>query len=263
MRTLALSIFLAAGLAIPAAVGAQFLFPEMEPRVDAAQEQWQINGDPLVLDGIVYYPTGATRFFDPNVMVRTGVYRGIPLYQDRTIEPYSIVYVPIGRRMMRPYERRRTGELAGTVGSRTPGFPVSSASAGEDRSPNDTATTAVGTTGSSAADGNTYVGAAGVVITNAQSPTIAATVAPAVADVQGQRGRAETIPGPSGPDGIYIEFSGGRWYNSGAPAAYSAQAFTPIGNYAGFVVYRMNDDSSDRVWVPVVEGGPLAQYSRR
>ena len=38
--------------------------------------------------------------------------------------PYSIVYVPIGRGLLQPYERIRQGELAGSTGSRTPAFPV-------------------------------------------------------------------------------------------------------------------------------------------
>ena len=63
-------------------------------------------------------------FFNGNTMVRTGHYNGVPLYADATLEPYSIVYVPIGRGLMQPYERPRRGDLAGTTGSRPPSFPV-------------------------------------------------------------------------------------------------------------------------------------------
>jgi hypothetical protein len=57
-------------------------------------------------------------------MVRSGYYNGVPLYSDTTIEAYSIVYVPVQRGRMRPYERLRQGALAGTVASRTSSFPV-------------------------------------------------------------------------------------------------------------------------------------------
>jgi hypothetical protein len=261
---LVLSVFVAALLALPQAVRAQFLFQEtVEPRVDAAQESWQINGEPIFVDGLVYYPSGPDRFFDGNVMSRTGSYRGIPVYQDRTIEPYSIVYVPMGRRLMRPYERRRTGELAGTVGSHAPSFPVATSSPLEPTPTDaDIAAGAVGTAGAVAApQGNTYVKSANVVITNATSPSIttsrddrASNQAPT---------RLESVPAPAGPNGIYIEFEDARWYGSGSPMTYAADNFTPIGNYAGFVVYRMKNDAQARVWVPVVEGGPLAQYSKR
>ncbi len=62
-------------------------------------------------------------FFSGDQMVRTGYYNGVPLYADTTIEPYSVVLVPVGRGQMRPYERIRDGELAGTTGQ--PGAFVS------------------------------------------------------------------------------------------------------------------------------------------
>ena len=57
-------------------------------------------------------------------MVRTGSNPRRAVYEDVTLEPYSMIYMPIGGPVMRPYERRREGELAGTVGSRTPSFPI-------------------------------------------------------------------------------------------------------------------------------------------
>ena len=98
--------------------------PTDAPVVTAANESWYVNGEPLQFAGDVYYPAGATVFFNGNTMVRSGNYNGVPLYTDTTIEPYSIVYVPIQRGLVRPYERLRQGALAGTVASRTPSFPV-------------------------------------------------------------------------------------------------------------------------------------------
>src|SRR5438876_2648273 len=99
-----------------------YRLPTPVPQVTAAAADWQIRGDPVFYSGDFYYPTGPTVFFDGNAMARVGTFQNVPLYEDSTLEPYSMVFVPIGRNVMRPYERRRTGELAGTVGSRAPSF---------------------------------------------------------------------------------------------------------------------------------------------
>ena len=101
-----------------------YRLPTPVPQVTAAAADWQIRGEPIFYAGEFYYAAGPSVFFDGNVMKRTGQHRGVALYEDSTLEPYSIVYVPIGRNLMRPYERWRAGQLAGTVGSRTPSFPV-------------------------------------------------------------------------------------------------------------------------------------------
>src|SRR4051812_44614487 len=80
--------------------------------------------EPIPYAGEFYYPAGAVTFFNGDQMVRTGYYNGLPLYVDATLEPYSVIYVPIGRGQVQPYERRRSGELAGTTGSRMPSFPT-------------------------------------------------------------------------------------------------------------------------------------------
>src|SRR5215813_14192669 len=102
--------------------------PTDRPLVTAESEAWYVNSEPLQYEGDLYYPAGATVFFDGNTMVRSGHYNGVPVYTDTTIEPYSIVYVPIQRGLVQPYERPRQGALAGTVASRTPSFPVHLAS---------------------------------------------------------------------------------------------------------------------------------------
>jgi hypothetical protein len=73
----------------------------------------------------------------------------------------------------------------------------------------------------------------------------------------------ESIPAPSGPNGLHIEFNGSRWYNAGPPRAFAENEFVEIGSYAGFPVYRLRNETQDRIWVLVVPGGALAQYSRR
>ena len=241
MRSLLLSVFVV-GLA--AAAGAQQLTPEPAPLVDASHEPWQIQSEPLLVDGLVYLPSGPNRFFDPNLMTRTGVYRGIPIYQDRSLEPYSIVYVPIGGGQMRPYERRRTGDLAGTTGSRMPSFPVEATGtpSDEDRIVAASGSWATGTT------------------LPAQPPPPAAAVeTPSATELMPLVAKPRPL---KEPNGIYIEFNGAKWYGSGRPVSYST-LFEQIGTYSGVPVYRLKTDHRDRVWVPVVPGGPLAPYSKR
>ena len=87
-----------------------------------------MNSEPIVVGGLSYYPTRGFRMFDGQVMVQTGMFAGVPVYSDATIEPYSELYVPLGSSRMRVYERRRERELAGTTGSHVPTFPVDNAS---------------------------------------------------------------------------------------------------------------------------------------
>ncbi len=97
--------------------------PTDPPIVTAENDSWYRRGEPVIFEGEFYYPAGPDVFFNGNVMFRSGHYNGVPLYADATIEPYSVVLVPVGRNLMRPYERLRSGDLAGTTGSRAPSFP--------------------------------------------------------------------------------------------------------------------------------------------
>src|SRR5687768_1902610 len=106
-------------------VDAQILArPTDPPLVTAANESWYQLREPVQFAGDLYYPAGATVFFNGNTMVRTGHYNGVPLYVETTVEPYSVILVPISRGQMQPYERLRRGDVAGTTGSRPPSFPV-------------------------------------------------------------------------------------------------------------------------------------------
>src|SRR5438876_6428455 len=125
MRRSTLGWVLCVAVLLPNVGTAQvFVRPNPYPQVTAADAAWQLRGDPVFHAGSFYYPSGPSVYFDGNVMMRTDTYQGVPIYEDSTIEPYSVVYIPIGGNVVRPYERRREGELAGTVGSRAPSFPV-------------------------------------------------------------------------------------------------------------------------------------------
>src|SRR5437016_3706299 len=99
---------------------------EIAPNIPALSSptDWRATGGPLVFGGITYYPTGPHVFLNPDIMVRVGTFENVPLYEDATVEAHSIILVPVGGKLLRPYERRRSGELAGTVGSRAPSFPI-------------------------------------------------------------------------------------------------------------------------------------------
>src|SRR5689334_7626892 len=98
--------------------------PTQPPLVTAENETWFRTGEAIEWNGEFYLPAGAAEAFNRYQMVRSGSYRGIPLYTDATLEPYSIVFVPIAGGRMQPYERPRTGMLSGSVGSRAPLLPT-------------------------------------------------------------------------------------------------------------------------------------------
>src|SRR2546423_6230807 len=98
--------------------------PTLPPLVTAENEPWYLAADPIIWSGAYFYPAGAQVFFNGNQMVRSGSFRGVPVYTDATREALSVVYVPLAGGLMQPYERRRTGELAGTSRNTAPAFPT-------------------------------------------------------------------------------------------------------------------------------------------
>ena len=112
MRPVLAGVALSVAVLVPNLGNAQvYLLPTPPPQVSAASEPWFYNGEPVFYEGDFYFPTGPTVYFDGNVMKRSGFYRGVPLYVDATLTPYSIVYVPTGGNVMRPYERKRAANL--------------------------------------------------------------------------------------------------------------------------------------------------------
>jgi hypothetical protein len=185
---------------------------------------------------------------------------GVELYQDATLEPHSIVYVPIGRGLLQPYERRRTGDLAGTTGSRAPSFPVSSPG---DVEPEREALTEqdlavpVGTSGYVVGREESCVpcdcrctSVADTVSTSASVPTPAAPAGP-----------LRTARQPEGNRGLWVPFDGHVYVADGQAEAFEAGTFATAGEYAGFPVYRRSAEDN-RIYIPSVDGGLLAPYRR-
>ncbi len=234
--------------------------PSQPPLVTAENEAWFRAGEPIIWSGDYYYPAGTPRFFSPTEMVRSGSFRGIPLYTDATLDPYSLVYVPMAGGMMQPYQRRRDGALAGTTGSTTPAFPPAAATemarlpeaAGvaeleglreAPAAPAYARAYDVAPPGSAPAEGRTTIATAGRTV-----PLVPA-------------GPIETAEKPQGVNGIWITYEGQRWFAGGTAMALGEANFTQIGTYHGFPVYRRDGDTS-RIYIPA-SGGLVSPFSVR
>lgn len=238
---------------------AQVLRPTPAPLVTAENDPWYLNGDPITYAGNLYYPAGAQVFFSPNEMVRSGFHLGVPLYTRTTQEPFSVVYVPLAGGRMQPYERPRSGELAGTSGSRPVSgtTPYDAASEGgaalqSPAPPTQTASRplveqqAVGTTGTTgpAAAASRPIGTSG-------------------ARVARPRPMHTRIGGtPSGINGVFVQFDGARWLSSGRSEELDPQRFERIGDYNGFDVWAERGNR-DTIYLGVTPGASIVvPYSR-
>jgi hypothetical protein len=261
-------------LAASAAAAQSTWQPTAAPTVTAENTTWFQAGESIDWNGSVYHPAGAPEPFNAYQMVRSGSYRGIPLYTDSTLEPNSIVFVPLSGGRMKPYEPRRGGMLAGTVGSRTPSLPTV------------IPTEVVGTTGTPQAlappTGGPVYDAATI------PPPVAAPVAVSMMSVEpvappsaanpvlvpvGTTGTVAAAPAaavvrpettvvpPTGLNAIWIEFDGQRWYAAERSLPYEAAALNEIGTYRGWTVYSRKGEPAV-IYVPV-RPGHLAAYQKR
>ena len=225
------------------AAGQVYHQPEPRPIVTADSDQWFRLGEPITFEGDFYHPAGPRVYFDGNVMVRTGFYRGVPLYADSTIEAYSKVFVPVSGGLMQPYERRRTGELAGTTGSQAPSFPVSIAGETEEEPAFRAAPSAVGTAG------------AAVAARTPAGPPAAIAVPPGDVIEAGIK--------PKGLNEIYVTYAGYRWKASGMAVPLKEGQHDIIGEYRGYPVYADRNRGKDarRIYLPS-RTGFVAPYER-
>lgn len=265
MRSVVLPTVLALVLVAPHRSDAQVYRQDTPPpTVTAASAGWQLAGEPIFHSGSFYYPAGSTVFFDGKVMVRTGAYEGVPLYADVTLEPFSIVYVPVSGALMQPYERKREGELAGTVGSRTPSFPIGrDAEVSSGWQPYELAYPRVA--GLASAPRHRVPGAADTVV-RVDEPfeaVGAVMIAPrAMAPSERNYGNG-MLATPGTEDGLWIAFQNARWFAAGRAVSFDAARFEPAGSYNGFPVYRERGGASDRIFVTTVLDGPIAPFERR
>jgi hypothetical protein len=144
---------------------------------------------------------------------------------------------------MQPYERRRTGALAGTTGSRTPAFPVQVSSTAPDnqndhRSFNEPAAI----TPNVVADEPRPVGTAGFLATTRRVPQLLVTA---------RR--------PENNDGVWVEFGGEKWLSAGMAVPFSSSEFIAVGEHAGFPVYARRGLKEERIYLPT-RPGVIAPY---
>ena len=262
MRSFVPSLVLTVAVLFPTVGNAQvYQFRTPSPEVSAATASWQVNSEPVMFQGLIYYPTREYRIFDGQVMAQVGVYQNVPVYADTTIEPGSIVYVPVGVNRMRAWERRRDRELTGTSGSRLAAFPTGVGTSVASMTGTATAPTSAPMT--TVVPEERLVGTAGTIVPSA----VGAMAIPRVPDrARPTRTTLESIPPiprSRGVTGVWLEFNGARWYSAGAAVPFIPDRFTPIGEYHGFPVYRDKNGDSDRIWVSVVQDGPLAPYEKR
>jgi hypothetical protein len=249
------AFLLLATLAVAAPAAAQVQSrPTDPPLVTAVGESWYRLREPVQLFGELYYPAGAVVFFNGNHMVRSGHYNGVPVYADATVEPYSVVLVPIGHGQLQPYERRRNGDLAGTTGSRAPSFPVQG---------RPTATSVPSAPGPPTGL-TTTVGAVGAFT---PEPTPAArprAVQQAVGQGEpgagGTTGVVQTARRPQNNDGLWIQFLGERWVSAGAAVTFDSAAFTHVGEYGTFPVFARKTLQEDVIYLPTSRAGFVAPY---
>jgi hypothetical protein len=269
MKRIWLILVIAVAL-VPVTAALQTIQPTPSPTVTAEREPWFLSGTPITLEGGIYLPSGPRIHFIPNEMVRSGSFRGIPLYARTTLEPYSVMFVPLPGGLMQPYERRRIGELTGTVGSTTPTFPI-----GPSTGPGSGAAYASAPQAAGPPLTIPFSAATETVPLPASAPapveTPAAAPAAPVATVQtlsvptvGTSGRR--APARSqGINGMFVEFDNARWFSHGAATLLDTQRFVRIGEYHGAPVYREANGSTRMIYIPLNRGAEnlIAPFEKR
>jgi hypothetical protein len=173
-----------------------------------------------------------------------------------------VVFVPIGGTVMKPYERRRAGDLAGTVGSRPPSWPVRHPSAEPEAAGRVGLQTPFIRTGEPLVlpEAERYVG---TTATDVPVPVPTPTIGLAELAATNAATSVATVPPPTRNSGLSVVFAGDRWYSNGPAVSFTADRFVPAGDYFGFPVYREVKGDADTIFVAVVSDGPIAPYSRR
>ncbi|HEX2166867.1 MAG TPA: hypothetical protein VHG09_06465 [Longimicrobiales bacterium] len=238
-------------LAANPAVSQLSVVPAAVPTVTAENEPWYLNGEPITYAGNFYYPSGAQVYFNANEMVRSGFFMGIPLYTRTTIEPYSIVYVPLPNGRLQPYARPRTEELTGTAAS----LPSSEL-------PRPSAT--VPPWGHTLQAAGPPSQTARTVPVQIPRPAVVEPTPPLAADTPKESGtsgrigtQTSTCACPQAPISIFIEYNAQRWYALGAPQPLETSTMDKIGTYHGFDVWTKRDDRSV-IYIPVTIGSSSA-----
>jgi hypothetical protein len=238
------------------------LSPTPAPVSVADDEPWFQSRAPILFGGTWYYPAGSRVYFNRNEMVPTGIHGNVMLYVRTTYEPHSMIFVPLSGGLMQPYERRRAGDLAGTVGSTTPSFPVESTAEAA----------SAGTAGLARPGGPpTSIGSRspapassiGTGPEPAAQPTSGSVAMPQPRTPSG-RNRSLSAARPEGLNGIFVSFDGHRWFSSGPAIELDTARLRRVGQIGEAAVYR--DPASARtIYVASTgsSGSLVAPFARR
>jgi hypothetical protein len=213
------------------------------PDAYSAGAPWELYHQPIVASGLTYYPTREMRVFDGQVMTQVDVYDGVPVYADMSIEPFTLVYVPLTPTRMRTYERSPNGDPWFISGRGRFDMPAPVGTAGSDEF------------------APAYMEAAPF----APAMMEEAPLAPAVSEVRVAPTAPigmESILKPRRPYGVWVQFEGIRWNHDGAADLFTPGRFEQVGGYHGFPVYRDRRGSADRIWIATTDGGLLTPYRK-
>src|SRR5262245_45693232 len=237
------------------------LQPAAQPTVTAENQSWYQMREPVIFAGEYYFPAGPAIHFLPNEMVPSGLYQGVPLYSRTTIEPYSVVFVPIAGGMMQPYERRRTGDLVGTTGSSAPSLPV-------DMSPPPASPRWIQAAGPP--------GVSSQPVAEPPEGTYAADLltrsrgtANATSTSTGMLGKASAAGSNKArkadtSKGVFVEFQNERWYSAARPQSLDPRTLKQIGEMNGFPVFTARGSNGSTIYIPVSkDADAYAAYSKR
>jgi hypothetical protein len=237
------------------ATGQELLMrPTPPPAVTAESEPWYVARAPLLFGGTLYFPAGPQVHFNRDEMVRTGYFGAIPVYVRTTLEPRSVIFVPLSGGLMQPYERRRSGELAGTEGSIPPSFPIENPA--ERR---DDASRRLGAIGPPTGAPSTLDSS--IVALTETVPTPPATRALGTTGMVPLHPLASAVR-PEGLNSVFVTFENQRWFSSGEAVPFEAGAFRQVGTHTGLAVYS-HPAHPGTIYIPVARDAAalVAPYS--
>ena len=261
-------------LSLAAAATAQVISqPTPVPIVTAENEEWYLLGDPITYSGYSFYPAGAQVAFNPNEMVRSGYYLGVPIYTRTTDEPFSVVYVPVTRGFLRPYMRPRTGDVGGTAGTAAPsGAAAAFSSQGGPRMFQAAGPPTM--VAGAPADETGQPRAPIPAVASEQRPAayVETPRSPAATATSGQEDVTSAVPThtrigppPLGLNGVFVQYKDRRWFSEDTPLELDSTRMIQVGEYFGFPVYVDREAPEQRIYIATAKTGSsvVVPYSQR
>jgi hypothetical protein len=230
--------------------------PTAPPLVTAQNEPWFLRADPIIWSGTYFYQAGAMVFFNGYQMVRSGSFRGVPLYTDATRDAVSVIYVPLPHGLMQPYERRRSGQLAGTSGNTAPSFPTdigAQAAMTEEGIAVDLVQNPGPPDFAPPYDVGSLMGR--VPSTGTEPQAALPSVSREALEVGGRSivYAPRTGARPRGLNSVWVDFEGRRWFAGERAEVFDPSKFSERGSYQGFAVYVRKGESGV-IYIPAVPG---------